>query len=274
MPELPELEVIREQLIKNIQDKRIAGFKVIKPYILKNYFTDTLTGETVQKIERKGKYLILNLSKHIIILHLMLRGKLNYAKGKKVPKSTAAWISFADDSFLSMSEQGHKKRVALYIIPKGKMIPHVISLGIDPLSHTFTKEALKKLLSKWRCQLKTFLRKQTIFAGIGNAYADEILWNAGLSPFQMTRRLDASEIARLHTAIRETLAWAILEVRKAKQGDKRTFLHIHGKKGKPCPRCNTIIHIVSFADSDTFYCPICQTHGKILKDRRISKLFR
>lgn len=274
MPELPEVEVIKDQLIGCIQGKTISGFNVAKPYILKNYFADTLSGEVVQDIQRKGKYLIIDLSKHTIIIHLMLRGRINHVRNKKVPRSAAAWVSFSDGSLLYISEQGHKKRVAVYITSRGKMIPHVVSLGIDPLSTRFTQTVLKELLVKWKCQVRTFLRKQSVIAGIGNAYADEILWKAKLSPFQMTDRLSEKQIARLHDAIKRILLWASEEVRKNGIDEKRSFLRIHGKKGRECPRCKMQIMTISLSDSDTFYCPGCQTRGKVLKDRRISKFYR
>jgi formamidopyrimidine-DNA glycosylase len=274
MPELPELEVIREQLTHAVQGKTIAQFKVIKPYIAKNYFEGNLKGECVETIEREGKYLSIGLTAHTMVIHLMVRGKIIYTQHKAIRKSAAVMISFTDNSILYISEQGHKKRAALYIVPQGKTIPHIRSLGVDPCSALFTVDLLGTLLRKWNSQLKTFLRTQTVIAGIGNAYADEILWKAQLSPFKITGQINDDETVRLYAAIKETLAWAIEELRTRGINENREFLNVHGKKGSVCPRCNTQIMSVSFRDSDTFYCPTCQTKGKVFKDRRVSKFYR
>lgn len=275
MPELPELEVIKENLTSQIKGKDIRGLKILKPYILKRYFTDCLTHEKMQEIQRRGKYLIIGLTHYTIIIHLMLRGSIQYSLPRyRVKKNTAALVEFEDGTVLELSETGHKKMVSLYVLSHGDVLRKVEDCGFDPLSDDFTLARFTTILQEEPQQLKSLLRNQRKIAGIGNAYADEILWKAQLSPFKLSTTLPNSEIKHLHDSIKEILRWAIRTLRKKGISEKRDFLNVHQKKNLPCPRCNDPIHVVSFSHSDTFYCPRCQTKGRILKDRRMSKLFR
>ncbi len=275
MPELPELEVIKENLTSQIKGKNIKRLKIFKPYILKRYFTECLTKEKVQNIQRRGKYLIIVLTHHKIIIHLMLRGSVRYSLPTyRVKKTTAALLEFEDGTVLELSETGHKKMMSLYILSKGDILRNVENCGMDPLSDNFTLACFKTILQEEPQQLKSLLRNQRKIAGIGNAYADEILWKAQLSPFRLSTNLTNSEIEQLYEGIIEILAWAIATIRKKGISEKRDFLNVHQRRDLPCPRCNETIHMVSSSHSDTFYCPRCQTKGRILKDRRISKLFR
>jgi formamidopyrimidine-DNA glycosylase len=249
--------------------------KILKPYILKSYFSGDLAGEMIEDIVRRGKYLIFLLTSYKIYVHLMLHGSIRYIQSSaEAKKSAAALLVLKNGAGIEFSEKTAKKRMAIYIIPKDEGLTRIENLGIEPLSEEFTVQELSKLVNSDRRQLKSFLCRQNKIAGIGNAYADEILWRAGLSPFRLSANITASEIKRLHRAIREVLEWAIQEVKHSRRLDKRDFLHVHGKKDGRCPRCGDTIRIVSFAQSDTFYCPKCQTSGKRLKDRRMSKFFR
>lgn len=275
MPELPEIEVLKESLCPLIRNKTIIKFNVLKPYVLKNYFQGDLAGQTITYIQRRGKYLIFELTSQRLICHLMLRGALRYLlPGAKIRKTAAVVIEFTDRSKIEFSELGHKKRMSLYIIPAHNNIKQIDKLGLDPFSNEFTIKNLANILNTKSRQLKSLLRDQTQIAGLGNTYADEILWLAYLSPFKISNKLRDDEIKNLYAAIRNVLEGAITLIREKGISEKRTFLHIHNKKGKPCPRCKGTIHHVSFSNSDTFYCPKCQTDGRILKDRRISKLYR
>jgi formamidopyrimidine-DNA glycosylase len=313
MPELPELEVLKEGLVSRIRGKKIKRLQILKPYILKNYFTPLekhrqpmgrqkkksalvkpaggilsnahsafltgytydLSGEKIENINRRGKYLIIELDKHNIVVHLMLRGAMKYVlHGTKLKKSSAAVINFEDGSVLEMSETGHKKRMSIFILPKDKTLEKFDTLGIEPLQNNFTVEKLKILLHSENKQVKSFLCNQKKIVGIGNAYADEVLWHARLSPFKMSKRLNAQEVEELHSSIIHILHWAIKHVREKGVQEKRSFLQVHGKKGKPCPRCSEPIQFVSFTQSETFYCPTCQTQGRKLKNRRMSKFYR
>jgi formamidopyrimidine-DNA glycosylase len=275
MPELPELEVMRENLQAKIKGKRIRKITIVKPYILKNYLDECLEGERIKDIQRRGKFLIIELTSHRIIIHLMLRGSIKYSlPAPRVKKSTAASIEFDDGTVLELSEAGHKKMMSLYVLPRHEMVNYVEDLGIDPLSSSFTPARLKTILHQEPQQLKTLLRNQRKISGIGNAYADEILWKAQISPFKSSTKLTSKEVQALHKGITETLRWAIAQIKERGTSEKRDFLNIHQKQNLPCPRCNNPVHRVSFSRFETFYCPRCQTKGRVLKDRRMSKLFR
>lgn len=275
MPELPELEILKDKLTVQVKGKKIKNFQVLKPHVLKNFFEGELSNETINNIVRRGKYLIFGTDKHSIIIHLMLHGFLRFSLPTVRPRKSAnALIVFVDGTALELYERGHKKRMSLYIIPKNKSLARIDSLGIEPLDKHFNVDKLKQLLESDAQQLKTFLRNQQKIAGIGNAYADEILWMAGLSPFKLSTNLSKGEIEKLHRSIVGVLEWAIQHVTKAERLDDRSFLRIHGKKGGSCPRCGGRIRTVSFSQADTFYCPECQTAGKRLKDRRMSKFYR
>ncbi len=320
MPELPELEVLRENLISQIRGKKIKKIQILKPYILKNPFTplenrapcidmkknisslpkhvrktfinksmvtsnfpsdfltgfdEGLKGETVEGIERRGKFLIIKLNRYKIIIHLMLRGFIKYVlPAVKIKKSIGALIRFKDGTMLEINEFGHKKRMSMYIIPKHESLTKIEKLGLEPLENDFTAENLKNLLKSESKQLKSFLCNQKKIVGIGNAYADEILWHAQISPFKITTKLDNKEIKTLHKAIIQVLEWAIEKVREKGALEKREFLNIHNNKNTPCPRCGERILSIRFSNKETFYCPKCQTKGKKLKDRRMSKFYR
>jgi formamidopyrimidine-DNA glycosylase len=164
--------------------------------------------------------------------------------------------------------------MSIYITPKEVALPRISNLGIEPLDKKFTVANLKELLRSDVKQLKSFLCSQSKIAGIGNAYADEILWYAKLSPFKLSANLEDQEIKRLHKSVIHVLECAIEQVRTSERLGKRDFLNIHRKKGQRCPKCKDLIQLVSFARGDTFYCPKCQTGGKKLKDRCMSKFYR
>jgi formamidopyrimidine-DNA glycosylase len=274
MPELPELEVLREYLLSNLRGKRIERITFLKPYVLKNVFNDDLRGQQIRAVTRRGKYLIVHLDRFTVVLHLMLRGHMRITNRCRVKKSLTALIQFTDGSCLEIAETGHKKMMKIYVYPAGKPIPLVERLGCEPLAPGFDAPTLQSLLLKQPCQLLSFLRSQRSIAGIGSAYADEILWAARLSPFKRTTSIKEPDIEHLLHAIKGVLTNAIEQVRRSGTLEKRDFLNVHGKKGIPCPRCGETICSVSFSRSDVHYCPKCQTRGRKLKDRRMSKFFR
>lgn len=275
MPELPELEVLKEKLSLQLKDKVILNLIVLKPYVLKNFFQGDLAGHVVRYIQRQGKYLILELDSLRLIIHLMLRGSLNFLlSGEKLKRSAAAVLEFSDHSKLEFSEIGHKKRMSIHILPNQVTLKQIKGLGPDPFDNDFTVSKLSDILNADRRQLKSLLRDQTKICGLGNAYTDEILWLAGISPFKISKKLSDDEIKRLYSAIRNVLEGAIAIIREKGISEKRAFLQIHNKKGELCPRCEEPIQYVSSSSSDTYYCPRCQTSGRKLKDRRMSKFYR
>ncbi|MGB3479060.1 MAG: DNA-formamidopyrimidine glycosylase family protein [bacterium] len=275
MPELPELEVLKEKLSLQIKDKVILNLVVLKPYVLKNFFQGDLAGQVVRHIQRQGKYLIFELDSFRLIVHLMLRGSLSYRLPKtKIKKTGAAVLEFDDKSILEFSETGHKKRMSIYILPSQTTLGQIERLGPDPFDNDFTVSKLSDILNADGRQLKSLLCDQTKICGLGNAYTDEILWLACISPFKISTKLNDDETKRLYSAIRNVLEGAIAIIREKGISEKRTFLQIHNKKGKLCPRCEEPIQYISFSNSDTYYCPRCQTNGRKLKNRRISKFYR
>ncbi len=275
MPELPEIVVIKEKLNQQIKGKMVKRFQVLKPYLLKNYFeSEKLEGERVESVHQRGKYLILELSGFKIYIHLMLRGFVELISEDRQKRSASAIIHLDDGTKFVIGEKGHKKYASIYIFAREEDFIQSKSLGIEPLDPGFTLGRLTNLIKISSRQLKRFLCDQKMIAGIGNAYADEILWDARLSPFRLTMNLNEDEINQLYRSIKKTLRWAIQEVKKEGVREKRDFPRIHNKKGRPCPRCGSLIQSVSFSNSETYYCPECQVKGKRLKDRRLSKLYR
>lgn len=280
MPELPELEVLKENLERLIGGKRIADLRIIKPYIQKTLLPDDLVGQKVTSIERRGKYIEIALERHRIVVHLMLSGRFKMRPKEKPPlKSSAAFIEFNNGSALHLVEEAKLKRMSMWILPKDKGAGDIKELGPEPLSEEFNVDRLAELLRGSRERLKNFLLNQRNVAGIGNAYADEICWQAGLSPFKQANKLSADEVARLHGAIRKTLQEAFKETRRLtgkgiEINESRPFMAVHRRRGEPCPRCGTKVQWVSTTSRDTFYCPRCQTEGRILKDGRTSRFLK
>jgi formamidopyrimidine-DNA glycosylase len=188
-------------------------------------------------------------------------------------------LGFASGAGFALTEAGTQKRLALYLVRALDQVPGIASLGPEPLDDDFTPALLDQILHRaGRAQVKGVLRDQGIIAGIGNAYSDEILHAARLSPFKPAQALTAAERAGLYAAIRAELAQAVarsagLAARQVKD-DKRAALRVHGRAGLPCAVCGTTIAEVSFADSALQYCPGCQTGGKLLADRRLSRLLK
>ncbi|UCF69664.1 MAG: Fpg/Nei family DNA glycosylase [candidate division WOR-3 bacterium] len=275
MPELPELEVLRGELASSIRGRTIQRLRILKPYVLRNLFGGDLRNEIIGKITRRGKYLVIDTDVHTISVHLMLYGSLEHiASAEKMAKSAAAVMEFADGTYLQFKEKGHKKRMALYILPRGEYPDGITTLGIDPLAREFTFRRLVELLAVDSMQLKSFLCDQRKISGIGNAYADEILWKACLSPFKATTTLTDEEALKLHHSIVSVMMWALKQVNRTGRSGRRDFLNVHGKKGSRCPQCGDTIRSISFSKGDTFYCPTCQTKGKRMRDRRLSKFYR
>jgi len=194
-------------------------------------------------------------------------------------KSPLAFRLVLDDgSGFDLTEAGTQKRLAVYLVRDASDVPGVATLGPEPMDPSFTVEVLAGILSGRRTQIKGVLRDQHIIAGIGNAYSDEVLHAAKTSPFKLASSFTPEDVAVLHAAIMTTLRDAVdrsagLAAADLK-GEKKTGLRVHGKAGQPCPVCGDTIREVSFADSALQYCPTCQTGGKPLADRRMSRLLK
>lgn len=188
-------------------------------------------------------------------------------------------VRLADGAGFDLTEAGTQRKLAVWVVRDPQQVPGIATLGPDPMAPQFTMDVLRSLLDDAaRAQLKGVLRNQRVIAGIGNAYSDEILHAAKLSPFKAANSLDQCELQRLHSAIRDGLTAAVERARglaaKDIKADKRAQLRIHAHAGDPCPVCGTAIASVSFADSSLEYCPHCQTGDKLLADRRMSRLLK
>jgi formamidopyrimidine-DNA glycosylase len=288
VPELPEVEGLALDLRNRLKDRAITRVDVAAFSALKTFDPplSALHGTFVDDVTRHGKFLDISASGLHLVLHLSRAGWVRWRDEvpKLPPKPSnksplAARVVLDDGSGLDITEAGTRKRLALYVVRDPEEIPGIARLGPDPLSDEFTIELLRKILDDaGRAQLKGVLRNQSIIAGIGNAYSDELLHAAKMSPFKPASTVDAEELQVLYDAIRRVLGEAVDRSRGLAaadlKGEKKSNLAVHGRTGLPCPVCGDTVREVSFADSSLQYCPTCQTGGKPLADRRMSKLLK
>lgn len=266
MPELPDLEVVKENLSPRAVGKTVRGARVFFPAFLKTWDPplDSLVGLQVQGVGRRGKYLLFEFEGDLrLVIHLMRWGWVWHGKSSYPPtRATAFLLSLDDGHDIRVIEPGSRKLARAWVLPGGDPGP-LGELGLEPLEPAFTKQALVEALAGRRRQLKRLLVDQHLIAGIGNAYADEILFRAQLSPFRYAHTLSDQELERLWRAVPDTLRWAIGEIRR-RLGDKlterevRDFLWVHGRAGKPCRTCGTPIQEVLVGGARTDFCPACQ----------------
>jgi formamidopyrimidine-DNA glycosylase len=284
MPELPELIVYRDRLEAALLGRRIDRMGLRDSFVLRTVDPPAAAaeGRRVTRVLRRSKFLILEAEGPLCLaFHLMLAGRLHLKREEKFrphPRRTVLSVHFDGGTVLEMTEAGKERRASLHVLRRLSDLPR-IERGVEPLSEEFTAELLGTALRERNRQLKGALRDQELISGLGNAYSDEILFAARLSPLRMTGRLDDDEIARLHAAVRDTLEHWIGRIRAAcpdelpvKQDVWRRGMAVHGKSGSPCPRCGGIISRISYQDSETCYCPDCQNEGRLLADRRLSRL--
>ena len=280
MPELPDVEVYIESLRARIAGRRLLRVRVLSPFLLRTAVPplSSADGKRVADVQRVGKRIVLGLEDGpYLVLHLMIAGRLRWLQGKEKPpgRITLALFEF-ENGVLAFTEAGSKRRASLHVLdtlegldPGGAEI-----FGIDG-------QEFSRRLKRENHTLKRALTDPRLFAGIGNAYSDEILHRARLSPVAMTLRLDDEEVARLFRATRETLAEWTERLRKEAAGgfpEKvtafREGMAVHGRFGKPCPVCGSPVQRIVFAENETNYCARCQTGGKILADRALSRLLK
>jgi formamidopyrimidine-DNA glycosylase len=287
MPELPEVEALAEDLRGRLDGRAITKVHVAQFSALKTYDPPltAVEGTLVDNVTRHGKFIDIEASGVHLVLHLARGGWIRWrdeipaAPPRPGSKSgLAIRVVLDDDTGLDITEGGTKKRLALYVVHDPQDVPGVASLGPDPLADDFTLARFREILEgQGRKQIKGVLRMQSIIAGIGNAYSDEILWAAKMSPFKPAEMTE-EESESLYNALRTTLKEAVerdsgLAMSELK-GEKKSNLAVHGKAGKKCPVCGDTVLEVSFADSSLQYCPTCQTGGKPLADRRMSRLLK
>ncbi len=275
MPELPEVEAWVRELdalvtrapVERVGPAHIATVKTFEPPL------SSLEGRSFAGAARRGKNLLFPTTDGELVLrvHLMSAGRLRYhAPGAKTPKTPMFRLTFDDGGELVLTEAGKKKRAGVWLFTPAALDAELAHLGPEALG--LGPDRLAEILARERRQLHPLLRDQRAMAGIGRAHANEILWLAKLSPFKLSTDLSTAEVATLARAIDDDLTRA-LELRKAGKGDKDVY-RIHGHFGEPCPLAHDTLRRVAFEEHTITYCPTCQTGGKELKDRRLSRLLR
>jgi formamidopyrimidine-DNA glycosylase len=275
VPELPEVEAWVRELdplvsrspIEKAGPAHIATLKTFAPPLRE------LDGRRLEGARRRGKNLLFPVEGADLVLrvHLMSAGRLRYVPpGGKTPKTSMFRLRFSDGGELILTEGGKKKRAGVWLVSSEQLDDDLGHLGPDALE--LDTAALREILTRERRQLHPLLRDQRAIAGIGRAHANEILLRARLSPFKASTELSEEEVERLSTAVREDLTRA-LELREQGEGDSVVYL-VHNRLGEPCPQCGTPIARVDFEEHTIYYCPSCQTGGRLLKDRRLSRLLR
>jgi len=292
MPELPDITVYLEALETRILGQTLEAVRIVSPFLLRTAdppITDA-PGRRVVALRRLGKRICIGLEGELwLVLHLMVAGRLHWyplkpegaGKGgrpKVSPPRGLASLDFSNGSLL-WTEAGSKKRASLHVVLGEAGIRSLDPGGLEVL--TATAEQFTATLLSENHTLKRSLTDPHLFSGVGNAYSDEILWEAKLSPMALSQKLTVPEITRLYEATRSSLAaWTNrLRVQAAGQFPEkvtafRQGMAVHGRYKLPCPRCNTKIQRIRYADNETNYCPTCQTGGKLLADRALSRLLR
>ena len=287
MPEMPEVAALAATLDERLRGRTIASGHFVSFSALKTFQIplDALAGLEVDSVTRHGKFVDIDAQGVHLVFHLARAGWVQWHEAAPpVParpgrSGLALRIVLEDGSGFSLTEAGTQKHLAVYVVGSASEVPGIAALGPDPMADDFTLDDLARVLAEaGKSQLKGVLRDQRRLAGIGNAYSDEILHAARLSPFKPADALDGDAVADLFARLREVLGQAIdaasgVPIDKLKDA-KRSGMRVHGRTGEPCDVCGTTIAEVSFADSSLQYCPGCQTGGRPLADRRMSKLIK
>ncbi|MGD8395822.1 MAG: DNA-formamidopyrimidine glycosylase family protein [Candidatus Eiseniibacteriota bacterium] len=298
MPELPDIELYLRALRNRVLDARLEAIHLSSPFLLRSVEppVEAVAGKRVASLRRIGKRIVLGLEDELfVVMHLMIAGRLRWkdrhARGGTGPTSrdggarrpsrnprTLAAIDFSSGT-LEVTEASSKKRASLHLVRGAAALAAFDRGGAEPLDIDATAFAV--ILRRENHTLKRALTDPRLLSGIGNAYSDEILHAAGLSPLQLTANLDDAAIDRLHAAMQETLrGWT--ERLAAETGDAfparvtafRPGMAVHGRHGQPCPRCGTAVQRIVYAENECNYCARCQTGGRLLADRSLSRLLR
>ena len=275
MPELPEVVAWRRQLdplvkqspIEQAGPAHIATLKTFDPPL------KALEGEGLRGVERRAKRFLLPTDdgELVLLVHLMSAGRLKYVpQGGKGAKTPVFRLRFVDGGELQLTEAGSKKRAAVWLLRPEAAQAELAHLG--PEANTLENEDVARILASDSRRLHSLLRDQRLISGIGRAWANEILWAAQLSPYALSSQVDGDALERLTAAIRSEMDRG-LELRLAGANDDKTY-RVHDKLGRPCERCGTPIARVDFEEHTIYYCPHCQTGGRVLKDRRLSRLLK
>jgi len=283
MPELPDITVYVEALQRRVIGQRLDGVRVHSPFLLRTFDPplDVTSGKTVREIRRIGKRIALGLDDELwLVLHLMIAGRLHWKiAGIKVSaKNALAAFDFPNGSLL-LTEGGSKRRAALFLLRGAEALKSLDPGGIELLDTAF--DEFHSVLRRENHTLKRSLTDPRLFSGVGNAYSDEILHRARLSPLALTQKMKKDEAERLFAAAREVLVeWT--DRLRSETGDGfpekvtafRRGMAVHGRFGEPCPVCSAPVQRIRYAENETNYCPRCQTEGRILADRSLSRLLK
>jgi len=283
VPEYPDIVVYIEALEARVAGQRLERVRIAKPFLLRSFDPpiSAAEGKVVLRLRRMGKRIVLELDDDLfLVIHLMIAGRLRWLdSGAKVPgKIGLAAFDFPNGSLI-FTEAGSKRRASLWLTRGEASLVQFERGGLEVFESTPAK--FSERLTRENHTLKRSLTDPRLFSGIGNAYSDEILHRARLSPVKHTRRLSEAETDRLYAATREVLSEWTERLREESSGDFpkkvtafRDEMAVHGKFGKPCPVCATPVQRIRYADNETNYCPRCQTEGKLLADRALSRLLK
>ena len=286
MPELPEVQALVDFLAERAVGQAVVGVELGSISVLKTYDPppSALAGGPVDGVHRHGKFLDVDVDGIHLVFHLARAGWLRWSEA--IPATVirpgkspiALRVRLSDGSGFDLTEAGTKKSLAAYLVRDVREVPGIARLGPDPLGADLTEAAFAAMLAGRRTQIKGLLRDQEFLAGVGNAYSDEILHVAKLSPFAIAGTLAPEAVSRLYAALRDTLTGAIAAASGKPAAElkdaKRAGMRVHGRTGMPCPECGDVVREVSFADTSLQYCATCQTGGKPLADRRMSRLLK
>jgi formamidopyrimidine-DNA glycosylase len=283
MPELPDITVYIEALDQRIVGHVLEMVQIAGPFLLRTASPpiDAVQGHKVTALQKVGKRIAIGFDNDLwLVFHLMIAGRLHWSEKRKVPdgRRTLAALDF-DHGSLTLTEAGARKRASLHVIEGEAALQKMDPGGIDVMAAS--RDAFSAALTQENHTLKRSLTDPHFFSGIGNAYSDEILHRAQLSPIALTQKLKPEEITRLYEATQASLREWVQRLHDEAGGkfpEKvtafRPEMAVHGKYGQPCPRCGTKVQKIQYASNETNYCAKCQTGGKLLADRSLSRLLR
>jgi len=283
MPELPDVTVYVEHLERRLVGRTLERLRVASPNLLRTFDppAEAVHGREVRSVRRLAKRIVFALDGDLFVaLHLMISGRLHWKDaGAKLARRVGLAAFDFPHGTLTLTEASTHQRAALHVLAGERALARLDAGGVDPLE--VRDEAIAAALARENHTLKRSLTDPRLFSGIGNAYSDEILHAARLSPLRLTSKLTDAELGRLRVAMREVLvAWT--DRLRAEAGEKfpekvtafRSGMAVHGRYGKPCPVCGTPVQRIVYAGNETNYCPTCQTGGRLLADRALSRLLR
>jgi formamidopyrimidine-DNA glycosylase len=282
MPEYPDIVVYVEALQQRIVGRTLDSIRVKHPFLLRTVAPgpEAFIGLRVERVGRLGKRVVVSFERdHHLVIHLMIAGRLHWFDASKKARAGAIAEFAFDTGTLTLTESGSKRRASIRLIEGGAALAALDPGGIDPIACTLTEFRVR--ITRENHTLKRVLTDPRVFSGIGNAYSDEILHRARLSPIALSTKLDADAIARLHAATRDTLLdWAdrLRRLSSSAFPEKvtafRPDMAVHGRYGLPCPVCGSPVQRIVYAEHETNYCARCQTEGKVLADRALSRLLK